>query len=96
MPTKVAALGDSVNYAGRLSDFARNGAIWVTKNLVNKITVEQRARIRFGIRKSNQGSEIFLETLFSRIMDMIKPDHPKYPKFADIATLAVTEVMDVR
>ncbi len=90
------ALGDSVNYAGRLSDFARNGSIWVTKNLVNKITVEQRTRIRFGIRKSNQGSEIFLETLFSRMMDMIKPDHPKYPKFADIATLAVTEVMDVR
>lgn len=90
------ALGDSVNYAGRLSDFARNGSIWVTKNLVNKITVEQRASIRFGIRKSNQGSEIFLETLFSRIMDMIKPDHPKYPKFADIATLAVTEVVDVR
>jgi len=90
------ALGDSVNCAGRLSDFARGGSIWVTKNLLNRITADQRAEIRFGIRRIDQGAEILLENLFARIMDMIKPDHPKYPKFEDIATLTVTEIIGVR
>ncbi|PIY31063.1 MAG: hypothetical protein COZ07_10565, partial [Candidatus Infernicultor aquiphilus] len=30
------AFGDSVNYAGRLSDFARYGSIWTTKNMIRK------------------------------------------------------------
>ena len=90
------ALGDTVNYAGRLSDFARNGSIWVTKNLLNKMAPDQRTQVHYGIRRFDQGSMFFIENLFSRIMDMIKPDHPKYPKFADIATLAVTELVDIK
>ena len=29
-------LGDTINHAGRLSDFARYGAVWATKNLIGK------------------------------------------------------------
>jgi adenylate cyclase len=90
------ALGDTVNYGGRLSDFARYGAIWTTKNLMNKLTTEEKAGIRYGIRRMDQDREILVENSFSRIIDMITQDNLKTSKFIDIATLAVTEVLGRR
>lgn len=87
------ALGDSVNYAGRLSDLARFGAILTTKNLINRLTTEERNKIRFGIRRKDHDREIFIENMFSRVMDMLRLDDAKYSKFIDIATLAVTEIL---
>ena len=33
-----AVLGDTINHAGRLSDFARHGKIWATKSLIGKLS----------------------------------------------------------
>jgi len=87
------ALGDSVNYAGRLSDLARYGSVWTTKNLLNRISAEERKSLSYGIRRSEQGREVFIENMFSRVMDMMRPDDAQYSKFMDIATLAVTEIV---
>lgn len=87
------ALGDSVNYAGRLSDLARFGSIWTTKNLLSRLDIELRRKIQFGIKHKDHDREIFIENMFSRVMDMLRPDEPKYSKFMDIATLAVTEIV---
>lgn len=87
------ALGDSVNYAGRLSDLARFGSIWTTKNLVNRLDTEHRKKVQFGIKRKDHEREIFIENMFSRVMDMLCPGEPKYSKFMDIATLAVTEIV---
>jgi class 3 adenylate cyclase len=89
------ALGDSVNYAARLSDFARRGSIWTTKNLLNKLSEEERRRIRYGIPRLEEGRELTIENLYSRVMDMLSPDHPKYRKFLDIATIPVTQILAV-
>ncbi len=89
------ALGDSVNYAARLSDFARRGSIWTTKNLINKLSEEERKRVRFGIPRKQEDREITLENLYTRVMDMLSPDDPKYRKFLDIATLPVTQILSV-
>ncbi len=90
---ELTALGDSVNYASRLSDLARYGAIWTTKNLLNRIPVEERKRLNYGIRRTEQGREIFIENMFSRVMDMLHPNDNMYCKFMDIATIAVTEIV---
>lgn len=90
------ALGDTVNYAGRLSDFARFGAIWTTKNLINKLAVEHRAGIRYGIRHKDHDREILIENSFGRVMDMILPENKNSNKFMDIATLAITEIVEKR
>lgn len=89
------ALGDSVNYAARLSDFARRGTIWTTKNLMNKLTEAERKRIRFGIPRHEEGRELIIENLYSRVMDMLSPEDPKYRKYLDIATLPVTQILSV-
>ena len=43
------ALGDSIKYAGRLSDFARFGKIWTTKNVIIKLTEKELSSLCFGI-----------------------------------------------
>ena len=90
------ALGDSVNYAGRLSDLARYGSIWTTKNLISRLCEEERKIMRYGIRRKQQDREVMIENVFSRVMDLVPPDSPRSSKFMDIATLAVTEVLSLR
>jgi class 3 adenylate cyclase len=86
------ALGDSINYAGRLSDLARFGGIMVTKNTINRLGPEDIASIRYGIRRNVQGREIFIENTFSRVQDLLDPDSPQKCKYQDIAMLPVTEI----
>jgi class 3 adenylate cyclase len=87
------ALGDSVNYAGRLSDLARFGSIWTTKNLLNRLDMDMRKKIKFGVKHKDHDREIFIENMFSRVMDILRPDEPNYSKFMDIATLAIAEII---
>lgn len=87
------ALGDSINYAGRLSDLARYGAIWTTKNVISKMNPEDMARVRFGVHRTQHEREIFVESSFARVIDLLEKDEKKSSKFMDIATLPITEVL---
>ena len=88
------ALGDSINYAARLSDLANSGAIWTAKNVINKLSSEEVKEFRFGVRRRERDREIFVENSFSRVIDLLDPNDPRYSKFMDIATLAVAEILD--
>ncbi|RLC27428.1 MAG: hypothetical protein DRH32_10290 [Deltaproteobacteria bacterium] len=86
------ALGDSINYAGRLSDFARYGAIWATKNIISKIDPEDMKKISFGVQRQEHDRKIFIRNSFSRILDMLDEKDRDYSKFRDIATLPIAEI----
>jgi adenylate cyclase len=90
------SLGDTVNHASRLSDFARYGTIWTTKNLISKLGAKQKEDIRYGIRHMEKDHEVLVENSFTRIMDMMTSDNIKNSKFMDIATIAVTEILGWR
>lgn len=89
------ALGDTINHAGRLSDFARFGSIWTTKNLLNKLSSEELNNIHYGIRRKEHDREIFIKNTYSRIMDLLDPADKRHSKFMDIATLPVTEIINI-
>lgn len=90
------ALGDTVNMAGRLSDFARSGSIWVTKQMIAQLTMKERSTIRFGIqRRGEDGSEILIPSTYSRISNLVDLGNLRFEKFRDIAVLPVTEILDV-
>lgn len=96
--TKVefTVLGDTINHTARLSDFARSGAIWATKNLLGKLSAEQRKRVKFGIRRKNEdGFEVMVESSYSRIMELIDLNAPHNEKLHDVAALAITEIVDL-
>lgn len=89
-------LGDTINHASRLSDFARGGAIWATKGMLSKLKRESRESVRYGIqRKSSEGLYILSKDLFSQVKNLIDLEEGKYYKFKDIAALPVAEVVDV-
>ena len=96
--TKVefTVLGDTINHTARLSDFARSGAIWATKNLLGKLSSEQRKRVKFGIRRKNEdGFEVMVESSYSRIMELIDLSAPHNEKLHDVAAMAITEIIDL-
>jgi class 3 adenylate cyclase/DNA-binding transcriptional MerR regulator len=90
------AFGDSVNYAGRLSDISRYGSILTTKNFMSRLSKEERKKIRYGILRKQQDRQVLIENVYSMIMDLVPPDSIKSSKNIDIATLPVTEVLDFR
>ncbi|MDO9566161.1 MAG: adenylate/guanylate cyclase domain-containing protein [Candidatus Desulfaltia sp.] len=88
------ALGDTINYAGRLSDLARFGSIWATKNFLNKLSHEELNNIDFGIMRKEHGKDIFVKSTYSRVMDLLDPADKRYIKFMDIVTLPVAEIIN--
>lgn len=91
-----AVLGDTINHTARLSDFARYGAIWATKNFIGKIPVRERAGIKFGIhRPGPEGQPLFIESTYSRLGNLVDLSAGRYEKLKDIAGLPVTEIVGV-
>ena len=97
--TKVefTVLGDTINHAARLSDFARGGAIWATKSLLGKLPTKERQRVKFGIRRQDaEGREVFVSAFYSRITELAHlNDTKRNEKLNDIAALPVTEIMEI-
>lgn len=97
-PTHIefTVLGDTMNIAGRLSDFAVDGTVWVTKNMLGQLTGKTREKVNFGIRRrAEDGSDVLVPSTYSRVSNLIDLDDPKNYKFHDIAVLTVAEVLDV-
>lgn len=88
------ALGDTINIAGRLSDFAHNGEIWTTKNLISRLAQEERNKIRFGVHHDNQTGRTFIRNSFSRISDIMKNDNPHFSHLSAISGLPITEIKE--
>ncbi|MDB5810108.1 MAG: hypothetical protein JWN94_2230 [Betaproteobacteria bacterium] len=92
-----AVLGDTINHAARLSDFARFGAIWATKNFVSKLSTEERKRIEFGIKRSTaDGNEHFVVSSYSQLGSLLDLKSERYEKLREIAHLPITEIRGVR
>ena len=97
-PTHIefTVLGDSINTAGRLSDFARGGSVWVTKAMLVQLTSKEREALTFGIRREDSdGREILVPNTYSRVSNLVDLDNSRYEKFRDIAVLEIVEIIDV-
>ena len=97
-PTHIefTVLGDTMNMAGRLSDFARDGSVLVTKSMLGKLSSKERARVSYGIRRNGEdGTGIVIPETYSRVSNLVDLDNPRFEKFRDIAVLAVAEIFDI-
>ena len=89
-------LGDTVNRAARLSDFAHSGTTWGTKNLIGTLGQSERDRVRYGIHRDGGGdARIFVAATFSRISNLVNLEEPKNLKLRDLGALPVTEITHV-
>ena len=89
-------LGDTINHAARMSDFARLGAVWATKNLIGKLSGEERQRLKYGVRrKDNHGQDVFVSSIFSDVDGLSDPATGRSERLRDIARLPITEIVDI-
>ncbi len=90
-------LGDTINQAARVSDFARHGSVWVTKSLIGKLPAEERARLTYGVRRRGpEGREVFVASSFSQVGTLLEQEGTRMEKLRDINTLPITEIVDIR
>ena len=86
-------LGETINHASRVSDFARNGTIWTTKSMLNQIPSEKRKRIVFGIsRKTNHGDTVYVTDTYASLGSLTDEEHGNNKKFRDVNMLPITEI----
>ncbi len=91
-----AVLGETINHASRLSDYARYGAVWATKNFIGQLAPAERDRVKFGIRRRVQPDrEIFIDSTYSSLTSLLDLSREKYEKMRDIAAIPITEVVSV-
>lgn len=98
-PTSVefVVLGDTINQAARISDFARHGGIWVTKSLIGKLPAEERTRVVYGVRRrAPDGREVFVASSFSQVATLLEQEGARMEKLRDIATLAIAEIVELK
>jgi class 3 adenylate cyclase len=98
-PTSVefVVLGDTINQAARISDFARHGSIWATKSLIGKLPADERARLQFGVRRRGpEGREVFVPSSFSQVSTLLEQEGARMEKLHDIANLAITEIIEIK
>src|SRR3989338_788215 len=89
-------LGDTINQAARISDFARFGGIWATKSLIGKLPQASRERVRYGVRrKADSGREVFVPTSFATVASLVEATEDANCKLRDIATVPITEIVDI-
>ncbi len=93
---EVTVLGDTINMAARLSDFAREGTIWISKSMFGQLSSRERERISYGVRRRGEdGSDILVPQTYSRISNLVDLDNPQNLKFRDIAAMPVTEIVAI-
>jgi class 3 adenylate cyclase len=90
-------LGATLNRAARISDFARFGAIWASKNLIGKLTAAERQRLKFGVRRMNDTRrEAFVPSIFSTVDTLTDAAAaPPGDKLKEIARLPITEIVEI-
>ena len=93
---EVTVLGDTINMAARLSDFAREGTIWISKSMFGQLSSRERERVSYGVhRRSEDGNDILVPQTYSRISNLVDLDNPQNVKFRDIAAMPVTEIVSI-
>lgn len=62
------ALAGTINRAARIADFSRCGAIWASKNLLSKLSPQDRQRVQYGVRRrGSEGQQVFVPHVFCNV-----------------------------
>ena len=90
------SLANTINQAARISDFSRSGAIWATKNLLGKLSAEERQRIRYGVRrKGADGQHVFVPHVFSNVRRRGHHTAGNGDAHKDTALLPIAEIVEI-
>ena len=87
--------GETLNRAAGISAFARGGAIWASKNLLARLTPQEKQRLKWGVHRPHKdGHDAFVPAVFSTV-DRLAAPGPVPDEWRDIAALPITEIVDI-
>ena len=91
-----AAFAKTINQAALISDFSRCGALWVTKNMVGKLSPEERRRLRYGIgRQNGDRHHVFVPSIFSDVDPLAQHPAAAATKPRGLALPPITEIVEI-
>lgn len=93
---ELVVLGDTMNMCGRLSDFAKFGQIWASKNLVSKLSTAEKSLLEYGVMRSSADQDVFVYNTFAQIGSLLKHDDPKTFKIKEFESYAITEIKKIQ
>ena len=89
-------LGETINFASRISDFARNGSIWATKSMLNQIPLAQRQKVNFGItRRTLNNESVFVTDTYANLGSLLDEQAINNQKFREVEMLPITEIRSI-
>ena len=89
-------LARTLNRAARISEFARFGAIWVSKTLMGKLPRSDRQRLTYGVhRLTGDGQHVFVPSVFSALHPVAGPPGNGGEDFRESGMLPITEIVDL-
>ena len=93
-PIELTVVGGAADHAALLSRTARGGAVWITRNLVGKLSSDERDRVGFGVPHPSAGAEHRrLQASFSRLEELAASEPHPAAIPPGLAQLAVTELL---
>jgi adenylate cyclase len=92
----ISVLGDAADHALHISNFARSGAVWVTRNLVGRLRPEERRRLAYGVRRPDaEGRDVFVQATFRRVEDLADLSAAGNEGLGAVARLPITEITGI-
>jgi len=88
-------LGETVNYASRISDFAREGSTWITKSMLTQVPSGYRNAINYGIPRNFDEDHMFVKNTYANVGSILELENPINSKFRDIAMIPVTQIRGI-
>jgi class 3 adenylate cyclase len=95
-PLELTVVGGAADHAAQLSRAARAGAVWITRNLVGKLSAEERSRLTFGVPRPARGAAgRRVLSSFARLQDLAAMQVNPVAVPPTMADLAVTELLEI-
>lgn len=88
-------MGDTLMETVKLSEFAKRGAIWASKEVIENLSSSDRRRVEFGIRLGVYQERFVSPNIYSPVKELLSRDELERRGLQLISNLAVTEVVDV-
>ena len=89
-PLELTVVGGAADHAAQLSRSGRDSAVWITRNLVGKLSADERRALTFGVPRADRR----VLSSFARLADLAAiHGSPAVP--AALADLPITELLDL-
>ncbi|MEZ0308061.1 MAG: hypothetical protein ACAH21_09045 [Ramlibacter sp.] len=86
-------LGDAARHATQLAGIGSAGAVWATRNLMDRLGEAERRQLEYGVRRLDpQGRDVQVASVFSRVADLAGPASANGADLQAIGPLPVTEI----